>query len=68
MPRTKWYTSGSPIHYVFNRGVGRMTWLEEETDYRALLRIVSETLSLACVRIYDYCVIPSLALSNLARG
>lgn len=53
MPRTKRYTPGGLVYHVL------MPLLEEDTDYRAFLRVVGETFRLAPMRICGYCVMVS---------
>jgi|GEM_PF-157489 len=59
MPRTKRNSPGGLICHVLNRGVGKMTLFEDEGDYRALLRVLGETLRLAPMRIFAFCIMPN---------
>jgi putative transposase len=47
------------VYHVLNRGVGRMTLFETDSDYRAFLRVVGQTLRLTPMRICGYALMPN---------
>jgi putative transposase len=59
MPRTRRFAPGGVVYHVLNRGVGRMTLFRSPEDYRALLRVVGETLRAAPMRICAFSLMPN---------
>jgi putative transposase len=47
------------VFHVLNRGVGRRTLFEKESDYLAFEKVLAETLHTRPMRICAYCLMPN---------
>jgi len=47
------------LFHVLNRGVGRMRLFDDDDDYAAFERVLTETLEIQPTRVCAYCVMPN---------
>ena len=47
------------VFHVLNRGVGRMRLFDDDDDYAAFERVLTETLDIQPMRVCAYCVMPN---------
>ena len=59
MPRTARIAPGGMLFHVLNRGNARMRIFDDEADYAAFEKILSEVLPRASMRILAYCLMPN---------
>lgn len=60
MPRQPRHTPGGYAYHILNRGVGRMQLFDDEGDYLAFLRVLSEGLQrYPDARLLSYCLMPN---------
>ena len=59
MPRTSRVAPGGMLFHVLNRGVGRMRLFDDDDDYAAFERVLTETLEIQPMRVCAYCVMPN---------
>ena len=59
MSRPNRYAPGGMVFHVLNRGVGRRTLFEKESDYLAFEKVLAETLHTRPMRICAYCLMPN---------
>ena len=59
MPRTARMSPGGVIFHVLNRANARSTIFDDEADYAAFERVMSDTVELVSMRVLSYCVMPN---------
>jgi putative transposase len=59
MSRPNRYAPGGMVFHVLNRGVGRRTLFETDSDYAAFEKVLAETLRIRPMRICAYCLMPN---------
>lgn len=59
MPRTARRAPGGMLFHVLNRGNARAQIFDEDEDYHAFQRVLTETLSHVPIRILAYCLMPN---------
>ena len=47
------------VFHVLNRGVGRMRLFDDDDEYAAFERVLTETLEIQPMRVCAYCVMPN---------
>lgn len=59
MPGVSREAAGGYVYHVINRGVGRMTLFEDETDYAAVVRVMVRALAVHPIDVLAYCLMPN---------
>ncbi|MHB1158142.1 MAG: transposase [Phycisphaerales bacterium] len=59
MPRTARVQPGGYVYHVINRGNSRMTIFDDDADYAAFERILTQTLDEAPMRLLGWCLMPN---------
>src|SRR5437867_2668520 len=59
MPRTARRASGGMLFHVLNRGNARAQIFDDDEDYRAFQRVLTDTLLHVPMRILAYCLMPN---------
>ena len=59
MPRQARHAPGGVIYHVLNRAAGRNTLFEDDADYAAFIRVLSQTLETTPMRVLGFCLMPT---------
>ena len=59
MPRQPRHAPGGVIYHVLNRAAGRRELFADDADYAAFIRVISQTLETAPMRICSFCLMPN---------
>jgi len=59
MPRHPRFSTGGYVFHVLNRGAGRQTLFDSDTDYDAFVALLEEARRQAPMRVLAYCVMPN---------
>jgi putative transposase len=59
MPRRRRFAQAGYVFHVLNRGAGRQTLFETDSDYDAFVALIEQAKSQVSMRVLAFCVMPT---------